>query len=122
MALRKALWISKEPPTEAMEVLVANRFSYELLHDEQIAGLVEDLDTFPNGFTEFINDLHGVAVNHDAMGVVFMSVPAPIISAMTDMAYLDATTEVHIQLLRCFARWKEGVIPIGVIRRLTTRK
>jgi len=122
MALRKALWLSKEPPTEAMETLVANRFNYELLHDEQIAGLVEDMETLPNGFTEFVKGLHGVAVSHDAMGVVFMSVPAPIIAAMTDMAYLDATTEVHIPLLRCFAWWKEGVIPVGVIRRLTPRE
>lgn len=115
MALRKALWLSKEPPTKAMEVRVANRFGYGLLHDEQIAGLVDDLDTFPNGFTDFVNGLHGVATNHDATGVVFMSVPAPLIARMTDTAYFDATTEVRCPILRCLARWKEGVIPVGVI-------
>ena len=115
MALRKALWLSKEPPTEAMETLVANRFSYELLHDEQIVGLVADMDTFPDSSTAFVNHLHVVATNHDATGVVFMSVPAPLISAMTDMAYFDATTEVRGPLFRCLARWKEGVIPVGVI-------
>ena len=115
MALRKALWLSKEPPTEAMEVLVANRFGYELLHDEQIAGLVEDMDTFSDGFTAFVNHLHVVAVSHDATGMVFMSVPAPLIATMTDVAYVDATTEVRIPLLRCLAKWKDGVIPVGVI-------
>ena len=115
MTLRKALWLSKEPPTEAMETLVANRFGYELLHDEQIAGLVDDIGAFPNGLTDFVNGLRGVATNHDAAGVVFMSVPAPLIATMTDMAYFDATTEVRGPLFRCLARWKEGVIPVGVI-------
>ena len=115
MTLRKALWLSKEPPTEAMEVLVANRFGYELLHDGQIAGLVADMETLPNGSTDFVNGLHGVATNHDAAGVVFMSVPAPLIATMTDVAYVDATTEVRIPLLRCLAKWKDGVIPVGVI-------
>ena len=115
MALRKALWLSKEPPTEAMEVLVANRFGYELLHDEQIAGLVDELYLFPNGLTDFVNGLRGVATNHDATGVIFMSVPAPLIARMIDTAYVDATTEVRITILRCLAKWREGVIPVGVI-------
>lgn len=115
MVIRKALWLSKEPPTEAMRTLVADRLGYELLHDEQIVELVIDHDTCPSCPTAYVNGLHIVAVNHDAAGVVFMTIPPPLIRVMTDMAYFDATSEVRGPLLRCLVRWKDGVISVGVI-------